>query len=138
MHGESIEDLNGYITAITDGEFANRGPMGTGSENHLNWTVHLRCGHEDGVSVLGTENRLQPLDAEIWRHAGIQPERLDVLVVKSTNHFRADYEPMANEVISINSIGLMTIGPRKFEFERIRRLQFPLDEMDDDAYPDWK
>jgi microcystin degradation protein MlrC len=138
IHGEPIENLDGYVTAITDREFVNTGSMGTGSENHLGRTVHLRCGHEDGVSVLGAENRLQPLDAEIWRHAGIQPERLDVLVVKSTNHFRADYEPMTSEIISINSIGLVAIDPRKFEFERIRRPQFPLDEMNDDAYPDWK
>jgi microcystin degradation protein MlrC len=137
LHGDPIEDLDGYVRALTDGEFVNTGPMGTGSENHLGRTVHLRCGHEDGVSVLVTENRLQPLDAEIWRHAGIQPERLDVLVVKSTNHFRADYEPMASEVIPINSIGLVSMDPRAFEFERARRPQFPIDDMDDDAYPDW-
>lgn len=137
MHGEPIEGIDGYVAAITDGEFQNTGPMGTGSENHLGRTVHLRCGEGDGVSVLVTEHRLQPLDAEIWRHAGIQPERLDVLVVKSTNHYRADYEPMASEVIQVNSIGLVAMDPRNFEFEHVRRPQFPLDAMADDDYPDW-
>lgn len=137
MHGDPIEGLDGYVAAITDGEFENTGPMGTGSENHLGRTVHLRCGAADGVSVLVTENRLQPLDAEIWRHAGIQPERLDALVVKSTNHYRADYEPMASEVIQVNSIGLVAMDPRKFEFGHVRRPQFPLDDVADDAYPDW-
>ena len=136
-HGEPITELDGYVKAITDGEFHNTGPMGTGSENHLGRTVHMNCGHDDGVSVLLTENRLQPLDAEIWRHAGIQPERLDTLVVKSMNHFRADYEPMSSEVIPINSIGLCSMDPRNFEFDRIRRPQFPLDDMTDDDYPDW-
>jgi microcystin degradation protein MlrC len=136
-HGEPITELDGYVKAITDGEFHNTGPMGTGSENHLGRTVHMKCGHDDGVSVLLTENRLQPLDAEIWRHAGIQPERLDTLVVKSMNHFRADYEPMSSEVIPINSIGLCSMDPRNFEFDRIRRPQFPLDDMTDDDYPDW-
>ena len=111
--------------------------MGTGSENHLGRTVHLKCGRDDGVSVIVTENRMQPLDAEIWRHVGIQPERLDVLTVKSTNHFRADYEPMSSEVIPVNSIGLVAMDPRKFDFDRIRRPQFPLDDMPADAYPDW-
>lgn len=137
MHGDPIEDLDGYVAAITDGEFKNTGPMGTGSENHLGRTVHLRCGVDDGVSVLLTENRLQPLDAEIWRHAGIQPERLDALVVKSTNHYRADYEPMASEVIQVNSIGLVAMDPQKFEFAHVRRPQFPLDEMAAGDYPDW-
>jgi|AntDeeMinimDraft_4_1070355.scaffolds.fasta_scaffold01308_8 microcystin degradation protein MlrC len=138
MHGEPIENVDGYVTAITDGEFVNTGPMGTGGENHLGRTVHMTCGHEDGVSVLLTENRQQPLDAEIWRHAGIQPERLDTLVVKSMNHFRADYEPMSSEVIPINSIGLCSMDPRNFEFTKLPRPKFPLDEMADDAYPDWE
>jgi microcystin degradation protein MlrC len=138
MHGDPIADLDVYVTAITDGEFENTGPMGTGSENHLGRTVLVRAGDEDGVSIIVTENRMQPLDAEIWRHVGIQPERLDVLVVKSTNHFRADYEPMSSEVIPVNSIGLVAMDPRKFEFEHIRRPQFPIDEMSDDDYPDWE
>jgi len=136
-HGDPIEDLDGYVTAITDGEFVNTGPMGTGSENHLGRTALLRCGREDGVAVICTENRMQPLDAEIWRHVGIQPERLDVLVVKSTNHFRADYEPMASSVIPVNSPGLVACDPRKFDFSNIARPKFPLDGMDDGDYPDW-
>ena len=92
---------------------------------------------EAGVTVIVTENRLQPLDAEIWRHVGVQPERLDVLVVKSTNHFRADYEPMASYVIPVDSPGLAAMNPRRYDYERVRRPQFPLDEMDADAYPDW-
>ncbi|NHX37954.1 MULTISPECIES: M81 family metallopeptidase [Halolamina] len=138
MHGDPIEGVDGYVKAITDGEFENTGPMGTGSENHLGRAVHLQCGHEDGVSVILTENRMQPLDAEIWRHVGIQPERLDTLVVKSTNHFRADYEPMSCEVIPINSIGLVSMDPRNFDFDHIPRPQFPLDEMAAEEYPDWE
>ena len=137
LHGDPIEDLELYVKTITDGEFVNTGPMGTGSENHLGRAVQVRCGHEDGVTVLITENRMQPLDAEIWRHMGVQPERLDVLVVKSTNHYRADYEPMCSTNIPINSPGLVAMDPRKFEYTRIPRPQFPIDEMDDDDYPDW-
>jgi len=138
MHGDPIADVDGYVKTITDGEFENTGPMGTGSENHLGRGVHLQCGRDDGVSVILTENRMQPLDAEIWRHVGIQPERLDVLTVKSTNHYRADYEPMASHVIPINSIGLVAMDPTKFDFEHVRRPQYPLDEMADDDYPDWE
>lgn len=136
-HGDPIEDVMCYVKAITDGEFKNTGPMGTGSENHLGQTVDLRCGHENGIRVIVAENRLQPLDAEIWRHIGIQPEQLDILVVKSTNHFRADYEPMASHVVPVNSPGLVAVDPRKFDYEHIERPKFPLDEMDADTYPPW-
>ncbi|MFB6300738.1 MAG: MlrC C-terminal domain-containing protein, partial [Halobacteriales archaeon] len=137
LHGEPIEDVDGYVKAITDGEYVNTGPMGTGTKNDLGRAVRFQCGHEDGVAVILTENRLQPLDAEIWRHMGIPPERLSMLVVKSTNHYRADYEPLASHVIPIDSPGLCAINPERFDFSRIRRPQFPLDDMADDAYPDW-
>lgn len=137
MHGEPIKAVDGYVKAITDGEFLNTGPMGTGTENHLGRAVRLECGESNGVSVLLTENRMQPLDAEIWRHMTIQPERLDILIVKSLNHYRADYEPMASHVIPVDTPGLSAIDPRKFDYELIRRPQYPLDDLSDDSYPDW-
>lgn len=163
MHGDPIDGVVGYVAAVTDGEYVNTGPMATGTANHLGRTVRLQCvlgaegpggagdrdggastgdaaagpGPRDGVTVVVTENRVQPLDAEIWRHVGVQPERLAVLVVKSTNHYRADYGPMASHVVPINSPGVASMDASVFEFARVRRPQFPLDEMADDAYPDW-
>lgn len=136
-HGEPIEGLDGYVAAITDGQFRNTGPMATGTRNDLGRTVRFECGPADAVTVILTENRLQPLDAEIWRHVGVQPERIDILVVKSTNHFRADYKPMASEVIVVDSPGLSAIDVSRFDYERIPRPQFPLDNVPKDTYPDW-
>ena len=136
-HGDPIEDVDGYVKTITDGEFVNTGPMGTGIRNHLGRTVLFQCGVEDGINVIVTENRHQPTDTEIWRHVGIQPERLDILVVKSNNHYRADYDPLASRVIPMHTIGLRPADPRTLDFHRIRRPQYPIDQMDDDAYPDW-
>lgn len=136
-HGDPIEDLDLYVKAITDGEFVNTGPMGTGSENHLGRTVLVECGSNDGIAVIITENRHQPYDAEIWRHMGIQPERLDVVALKSSNHYRADYEPMCSVNIPVNSPGLVAMDPRTFDHTKVPRPQYPLDEMAEDAYPDW-
>ncbi|MDY6818520.1 MAG: M81 family metallopeptidase [Halobacteriales archaeon] len=135
--GEPIADVDGYVKAITDGQYVNTGPMGTGTSNNLGRAVRFQCGHEDGVDVILTENRLQPLDAEIWRHVGIQPERLDVLVVKSANHYRADYEPLSSHVIPIDSPGLAAMNPNHYNYDRIRRPKFPIDEMADTDYPEW-
>lgn len=136
-HGEPIDGLEGYVAGITDGRFRNTGPMATGTRTDLGRSVRLQCGLEDNIAVLVTENRVQPLDAEIWRHLGVQPERFDLLVVKSVNHFRADYEPMAAEVIVADTPGLDAIDISRFEYGQIRRPQYPLDEMAADAYPPW-
>jgi microcystin degradation protein MlrC len=136
-HGDPIEGLDGYVAAITDGEYVNTGPMGTGSENHLGRTVRFECGADDGVTVVVTENRIQPLDAEVFRHVGVQPERPSVLVVKSTNHYRADYEPLASHVLPVDSPGLSTMNPERHDYTAVSRPQYPVDEMDDDEYPTW-
>jgi microcystin degradation protein MlrC len=136
-HGETIRSLKVYVKSVTDGRFENRGPMATGDLNDLGRAVRLQCGVDESVEVIVAEERCQPYDREVWRHVGIQPERLDVVVVKSMNHFRADYEPIASHVLIADSPGLANELPSPGPLHRVRRPVFPLDEMDDDEYPDW-
>jgi microcystin degradation protein MlrC len=135
---DPIENLTGYVKAVTDGEFTNTGPMRTGTVTCLGRTVLLRCGPSDGVHVVVAENRLQPLDPELWRHVGLSPESLDVIAVKSANHYRAAYEPIASHLVPVDSPGLNVMDPRRYPgYSRIRRPMFPLDPMEDADYPDW-
>lgn len=137
LHGDPITDVEGYVRAITDGVFRNTGQMATGVKNDLGRAVRLDCGPERRVAVIVTEERLQPYDTEIWRHIGLQPERLDALLVKSKNHFRADYEPIASEILLVNTPGLGAVDPNRFEFSNIDRPKYPLDDTNAGAYPDW-
>jgi microcystin degradation protein MlrC len=137
LHGEPIRGLEGYVAAIADGRVENTGPMLTGVIREFGRTVRLQCGREESVAVLVTENRVQPYDAEVFRHVGVAPERLDVVCVKSNNHYRADYEPMASHVLPLDTIGLRPPDPRTPTFERIRRPVFPIDAMADGDYADW-
>jgi len=132
---DPLADLSCYVKAITDGTFVKTGPMETGRVRNYRTTVLLQCG-DPGVNVVVTERRHQPYDAELWRHVGIQPERLDTVAVKSTNHYRGAYEPIASRIIPVDSPGLNVVDPARLEYERIRRPIFPLDEMADNAYPD--
>jgi len=130
-------ELEGRVKAITDGEFVARGPMVGGVTQRLGRTVRLECGPEESVSVLLTEYRHSPNDAEIWRHVGIAPERHPLLVLKTVNHFRADYEQFASDVVLVDSPGTFAVDLSRFEWERLDRPTFPLDSMADGDYPDW-
>ncbi|MFB6219581.1 MAG: M81 family metallopeptidase, partial [Halobacteriaceae archaeon] len=138
-HGDPIEDLDGYVKAITDGVYVNTGDshQGKGVEKRMGRTVRFQCGRDDGVAVVLCERRAPPFDREVWRHVGLPPERLDVVVVTSTAAFRADYEPIAASIIEVDSPGVASPLPERFDYEHVRRPKFPLDEMADDAYPDW-
>jgi microcystin degradation protein MlrC len=134
---DPIENVTSYVKTITDGIFTNTGPMRTGTVNHLGNTVLLQCGPSEGVYVIITENRLQPIDPEIWRHVGVQPERLDIIAVKSANHYRAAYEPIASHIIPVDSPGLNVMHPQRYPgYSRIRRPMFPLDPTEEFDYPD--
>lgn len=132
-HTESIRNLEGYVKAVTDGTFVNTGPMRTGTANDTGRTVLFQCG--EGVSVVVTEKRIQPLDAELWRHVGVQPERLSIVVVKSANHYRADYETLSDEIVPVDSPGINTVDPTDYDYENVSRSKVPLDEVK--SYPDW-
>jgi microcystin degradation protein MlrC len=134
---DPVADLTCYVKAITDGSFVKTGPMETGRPRDYGTAVLLQCGDNREVYVVVTERRHQPYDAELWRHVGVQPERLDVVVVKSTNHYRGAYEPLASRIIPVDSPGLNVVDPAQLDYERIRRPVFPIDDLDDDAYPDW-
>lgn len=136
-HGATIEGVDGYVKAITDGRYVNTGTShsGKGVQNDLGPTVRLECGPDDGVTVVLSGTRASAFDAEIWRHVGQPPERLDYLCVPSLIAFLGDYGPMASEVILVDTPGASAVDPARFEYERIPRPIYPLDDLPPAAYP---
>ncbi len=73
--------------------------------------------------------RVQPWDPEVFRVAGIDPMNTRILVVKSSVHFRAAFEPIAASVIVADGPGLTGLDLQQFDYTRIRRPMFPLDDI---------
>lgn len=51
------------------------------------------------LSIVVTTERVQCLDQGLFRELGIEPKDQSIVVVKSTVHFRADFENIASEII---------------------------------------
>lgn len=139
-HGAPIEDLNGYVKTITDGRYVNTGRShsGKGVQNEIGRTVRFQCGVNDSLELVIAETRASAFDAEIWRHVGLPPERLDYICIPSLIAFLADYEPLSSEVILVDTPGASAVDPERFDYSRIPRPIFPLDEIDEDDYPNWE
>jgi microcystin degradation protein MlrC len=135
IYGGPIKNLEVYVKAITDGKFANMGPTNTGSEVNFGKAVRLQTGTEDGINIIVTQQGGVPLDDETWRHIGIQPERLDLLVIKSEIYYGEDDDHIASDVRYVNSPGLASMDLSTFEFNHITRPKFPIDTIGDDEYP---
>ena len=47
-----------------------------------------------GVRVAVGSRKIQAADQEIFRHLGVEPAAQKILALKSSVHFRADFEPI--------------------------------------------
>ncbi len=111
------------VETLTDGRIAAAGPMYRGNLWEIGATALLR---RDGVRVLVAERRLQAADTAVLRHAGIRPEDHAILVLKSSVHFRAEYEALAGTIIVAASPGLhladLTACPYRALRPEVRRM----------------
>jgi microcystin degradation protein MlrC len=122
-HGAPVR-VTGIVRTLSDGRFVHRGPMMHGLPGRLGATAVLDV---NDVKVILISYRWQTLDPEMIRFVGIDPLREKILVVKSTIHYRAAFEPIAKEIIEVDAPGLSSSNLARFEYRRVRRPIFPLD-----------
>ena len=122
-HGAPLR-VTGVVRTLSDGRFVHKGPMARGLPGRLGTTAVLDV---NDVKVILISYRWQTLDPEMIRFVGIDPLDHKILVVKSTIHYRAAFEPIASEIIEVDAPGLSSSNLSRFDFKRIRRPIFPLD-----------
>jgi len=124
-HGAPLP-LTGRVRTVSDGRFVYKGPMSRGLAGSLGPTAVLEVG---GVKIVLISHRRQTLDPEMLRIVGIEPENERIVVVKSTIHYRAAFEPLAREIIEVDAPGLSSSNLTRFAFANVRRPIFPLDDL---------
>lgn len=106
------------VVRVTDGRFLATGPFYGGARMSLGPTVRLRAG---GVEVVVASRKAQCADREMLRHTGIEPAALAILALKSSVHFRADFGPVAKEVLIVESPGPNTADLSQLPYTRLRK-----------------
>lgn len=96
------------VVFLSDGRCRYDGPMFHGMETDLGPSACLRI---DGVRVAVSSVKTQMLDRNLYRMVGIEPERMKILVNKSSVHFRADFAPIAAAVLVAKAPGPMNADP---------------------------
>ncbi|AZH23911.1 M81 family metallopeptidase [Haloplanus aerogenes] len=119
-------DVTGRVRLLSDGDYRNQGPMSTGLAVSFGRTALLDV---DGIDVLVGSHRQQPYDPEAFRSQGITPERRRVLVLKSTVHYRAGFEPFVGGVREVATPGLCSPDLSAFDYDHVPRPIYPLDEV---------
>lgn len=105
------------VVALGDGKFTGTGPFYKGARMALGAMARLRKG---GVEVLLQSSKQQAADQEMFRHLGVEPGAHGIVVVKSSVHFRADFQPIAAEVIVAAAPGPNPVDHRELDYRNLR------------------
>ena len=94
------------VCQLADGDFEFEGEMYHGITAHVGPMALLKVIEEGSdVYVITGINRVQCLDLAIFKHLNVNPQTASVIAVKSSVHFRADFSPIANEILIVASPG---------------------------------
>jgi microcystin degradation protein MlrC len=104
------------VRAVSDGIVPLHGPMMAGSVVNLGPSA---CVDVDGVLVLLSSNKCQMLDLDLYRFLGVEPERMKILVNKSSVHFRAAFGPIASHILVAKAPGPMAADPADLPWRKL-------------------
>ena len=116
--------VSGRVKCITDGEFKVTGPMATGSIVRLGRTAVLDTGR---MLIVVSERRSEPNDLGVFTHCGIDPRTKRYVIIKSRQHFRAGFEPIAKHIVMCDGDGCTASDLKLFKYKRIKRPLYPFD-----------
>ncbi len=112
------------IKCLTEGSFICEGPMWRGVEFHMGPTMVIEA---EGVEIIVTSVPVAVMDLQVFRSVGIEPSRKSTLALKSRNHFRAAYEPIARETMLVDAGGIASMRLSELPYTKIPRPIWPLD-----------
>ena len=126
-HGKPVP-IRGRVRLIHDGHFVETEPRHGGQKYHnqgLTAVVELASPHR--ALVVLTSRRQTPFSLHQLLSLGVQPQGMRIIVVKAAIAYRAAYEPIAGEIIEVDTPGLTAVNPQHFTYGHLRRPIFPLD-----------
>ena len=105
------------VENLSDGQFVAAGPYYGGRDMDMGPSAALRIGD---VRVVVSSRRAQLADQSMYRYVGIEPLEQSILVNKSSVHFRADFEPIAEKLIICAAPGAMPADTAALPWTRLR------------------
>jgi microcystin degradation protein MlrC len=117
--GETPVDAQWRVVRLGDGRFTGTGPMFGGAKFQIG-PMALVTDETSGVSAVLAAKRIQAVDQEMFRHVGVEPAEVPILGLKSTVHFRAHFQPIAETILCVNSPGAHVSDPSELPYRHLR------------------
>jgi len=115
--GDAPYEETFVVENLSDGNFIASGPYYGGRDMEMGPSAALRIGD---VRVVVSSHKAQLADQSMYRYVGIEPTEQAILVNKSSVHFRADFEPIAEKLLICAAPGAMPADTAALPWTRLR------------------
>jgi microcystin degradation protein MlrC len=115
--GQAPYDARYKVLALGDGRFTATGPMWHGSRMRLGPMALLEVG---GVRVAVASKAMQAADRAMFRHLDVEPAEQSIMALKSSVHFRNDFQDIADSILVVAAPGPVTADPSRLDFHNLR------------------
>lgn len=105
------------VERLGDGRMTGTGPFYKGARMELGAMALLRL---NGVRIVVASCKLQAADQSCFRHLGVEPAEQKILALKSSVHFRADFEPIAEDILVVAAPGPNPLDHNELTYHKLR------------------
>jgi microcystin degradation protein MlrC len=107
------------VCALGSGNFTCIGEMYLGCDVTLGPMALLKVSNTD-IYIIVSSERYACTDLAVYGHLGLSPLDFKLLVVKSTVHFRAAFEPISEHILMVESPGVHPCQLAKLDYKNLR------------------
>jgi microcystin degradation protein MlrC len=105
------------VERLGDGRFDATGPFYAGNRMQLGPMALLST---SGVRIAVSSRKQQAADQAMFRHLGVEPREQRIMALKSSVHFRADFEPISSAVLIVAAPGANPVDHRELPYRHLR------------------
>lgn len=127
MSGEPL-DLRVTVTKVVSNVMQSFNQKNCSSRSPLGDSVALRASE---IDIVVNTIRTQTFSPDVFTQLGIEPRQRRILVVKSMQHFRAAFAPLAARILYVAAPGALAPDFKKLAYRRVNPKTWPLLAADD-------
>jgi microcystin degradation protein MlrC len=105
------------VERLGNGRFTATGPFYAGNHMDLGPMARLSIA---GLNILVSSRKQQAADQAMFRHLGVEPSAQKILALKSSVHFRADFQPIAEAILIVAADGPNPVDHCKLAYRNLR------------------
>ena len=125
LHGPSVS-VSGHVRLISDGRFEEREPI-HGGFRYFNNGTSVVLHTDDGHTLLLVSSRYLNTSRQQFYSVGIRPEDYRIVVGKGVVSPRPAYQPIAAEMLLVNTPGASSADLATFNYVRRRQPLYPFE-----------